>query len=309
MVLVEISLVFLIHFKDIGEDHGQAGTHLEVGGIHRDLNTARNVQIVDPALCVFPLLALIRLFRLGLFVVDLHLAGAVDDGLGFIAHSFQAVLQAGEGHADDHRVFAFRDHRSIVNLDIGRRIIGECHSGHSREGDIYILVLHIVGIVDVDLHLAALAGQILGRDLPAVQIIGDLLGYGRLAVGRSLIVNIVPVSIPDQALPVLVKSLVALDILDLLQGGIILEFSFLIGIFEPVGNCDIALSAVGIREDIYCFLLGSTGRNLSHRIRDGFFEGSALRTALVPAFFRLGTRRCLREYRHISGASADFRRI
>ena len=107
MIGIKILLVLFIHLKDVGKNHGQAGAHLEVFGIHRDLDTAGNIQIIDP---VEGLLLV--------FVVKL-----VDNVLGLCADGLQAVLQPRKCHAYDHCVLSFRDDRAVVDLDIRSRII------------------------------------------------------------------------------------------------------------------------------------------------------------------------------------------
>ena len=102
MIFVKFRLIVVFHFKNIGKDHGHAVAHLEVFDIHGDFDTVGNVQIID------------SVERL-LLVIGVNL---VDNVFGLLPGCVEAVLQAGEGHADDHGILAFGDNRPIVDLDI-----------------------------------------------------------------------------------------------------------------------------------------------------------------------------------------------
>ena len=145
----------------------------------------------------------------------------------------------------------------------------------------------------MDLDLAALTCQVLRGDLFPVQIIGDLLRHRRLPGRGALIVDVISVGLPDQLAAVPGKGLVSLDILDLLQYGFILDRVLFFRVLEPVGNRDVALFSVGVRKNINSLLLGSTGGNLSHRIRNGLLQSCIAGRILFLAVLCLHACACL----------------
>ena len=99
--------------------------------------------------------------------------------------------------------------------------------------------------------LAALAGQILRGDFLTVKVVGDLLCDRSCLVCCSLIVNVISAGVPCQNIAVLCKRLIALDILDILQDGVVVEFVRAFFVLEPVGDSHTLLLAVCVCEDIY----------------------------------------------------------
>ena len=108
--------------------------------------------------------------------------------------------------------------------------------------------------------LAALTGQVLRGDFLAVKVVGDLLRDRSCLVCCSLIVNVISAGVPCQNIAVLCKRLIALDILDILQDGVVIEFVRAILVLEPVGDGHALLLAVCVCEDIYGLFLLSAFR-------------------------------------------------
>ena len=266
MILVKIPFILLVHGKEVGKDHCHAGAHLEISSVHRDLDTSGDIDLIDPVLGILDILLVIP-----------HL---FNDVLGLAADCVQTLLQTRKSHSHDDRVFALRDHRTVVNIDIGRRVIGKGHAGHSRERHVDIFIRNIIGIFDADPDLSALARQVFGRDLLSVQIVGDLFRDRRLLRCRTLIINILSAGIPGDLFPVPVIGLIALDIFYIRQIGKILELVLSIGILEPVGDRNIPLVPVFIRENINRLLLGSPAGDLADRLGDGFLQINAVTTVL-----------------------------
>ena len=253
MVLVKILLVLFVHLEQIGENHCEAGAHLEILGIHRNLDASGNIQIVN----------FVKLLLL-VIVIDF-----VDDSLRLVPRCIQAFLQSRKSHTDDHGVLALCDDRAVVYLDILCRVVGKSHPRHSRKRHVHIFVFHMIGVVDVDLYLTAFSGQLIGGNLPAVQVIGDLLGNRDLTGRLALIIDIVSIRVPDDAAVFLsVKSLVALHILNILQDRVVIEFFLSFRVLEPVRYCDIPLGSVRIRENIDCLFLAGAGRHIFYSLPD-----------------------------------------
>ena len=87
----------------------------------------------------------------------------------------------------------------------------------------------------MDPDLAGLARKVRRRDLPAIQIIRDLLGDRRLFVRRPLVIDIVSGGVPCQNIAALRERLVSLDVLDVLQDGVVVELVRAVLILEPAG--------------------------------------------------------------------------
>lgn len=87
---------------------------------------------------------------------------------------------------------------TVCNFYIAEIVLRKNHSGdHGKRGvDFSVLAvdLHglflIVGVVDADLYLSALTGQIFRRNLLTVQIIGQLYSNRKFLIRGTLIVNI-----------------------------------------------------------------------------------------------------------------------
>ena len=234
-VVVLFDLFVII--EEAGEYHCHAGAHLEVCGIQCDLDRIRDFQVVQ--------------FVLGL------LAGLclIEQMLCIVLCTLQAVRETRESHADDNRVLALGDDRAIVDGDVLHIVIGEDDACHGREGDVYVVILLCVLIVNVNSDLTGLAGQIFGSDLLPLIVIGDLLLNRRLLVGRSLVVDVVAARIPRHHLAILCKGLIALDVLDILQCGVVIELVRAVLVLEPVGNGHALLLAACVREYVYGFFL------------------------------------------------------
>ena len=227
----------LVIIEEAGEYHCHAGAHLEVCGIQCDLDRIRDFQVVQ--------------FVLGL------LAGLclIEQMLCIVLCALQAVREARESHADDNRVLALGNDRSIVDGDVLHIVIGEDDACHGREGDVYVVILLCVLIVNVNGDLTGLSGQIFGRDFLSLVVIRDLLQDRGLLVSRSLIIDIIAGRVPCQHLTVLCKGFVAFHIFDILQCGVIKEFFRAALVFEPVGNGHALLFAARVRKYIYCLFL------------------------------------------------------
>ena len=263
------------------EHHRHAGAHLELCCVQRDIHGIRDLNVVHP---VLGLLAGLSLFQKMLRVI-------LDD--------LEAVSQSRESHADHNGILALGDDGSVVHLDVPGVIIGEDDPRHCREGDIDVLILLCIFVVDMDPDLAGLSCQVLRRDLLSIQIIRDLLGDRRLFVRRPLVIDIVARGIPCQNIAALRERLVSLDVLDVLQDGVVVELVRAVLILEPAGYGHTLLPSGRIRKDVdgllflravrlILFAIALDGRR--QRCRQVFLRHRLHRFALIKNTARDGCR-------------------
>ena len=113
--------------------------------------------------------------------------------------------------------------------------------------------------------MAALSGHIGGGDFLAVHQIGDLQRQGQLLVAVALIVHVLAVRVPGEAVAVPFKGGVALHHGQVLQAGRVGQLIQLVRVFQPVADDDAPGLTLRVGENIDSFVLG--GR-FGHR-RDG----------------------------------------
>ena len=109
----------------------------------------------------------------------------------------------------DNRPAAAQIHvAAFFHCHIGEYTLRQRKRGHQRKGIVDGRLLpfdaprlhQLIGVLVADAHMAALARQLLGRYLPAFQLVGDRKAYRRLPVALPLVINVSAVLyLPDQA--------------------------------------------------------------------------------------------------------------
>ena len=251
VITCDLVVIDIIACEQVGEDHGHRRGHGEICDIRCDLDGTRDIEVID---LVLGLLRGIRVIE-GLLQV------------GFDAR--ERILEPRESHADDDCVLALGDDRAVVDLDIPDFFVRKSNAGHRREGDIDVARLLGVGVIDMNGELTGLACQLVRVDGDAVQIVGDLGIDRRLLRSVALIIDVAAVSVPGEFGAVLLVGLVALDIFNIGEIGLILELAVAVRVFQPVADRDVARVAICIREDVDRLLLLGRGRcSISHNLLD-----------------------------------------
>ena len=103
--------------------------------------------------------------------------------------------------------------------------------------------------------MAALACQIIGRNILAVQLIAQLHTHRRLLRRRTLIVDIVAICLPRQLVAGLRIGLIALNIRNITEIRRICQRLRTVRVLQPVAHKRLLRIATGIRKDIDRLLL------------------------------------------------------
>ena len=242
--------------------HGDGGEQGEVGDIRFDGDLLRHIN------------------------VDL-LAVAV----GQISQT-QALLQARQSHAHDHRLVTAVDDLAVGDFHVGHLIVVHQEAGDHQEGliDGHVLAVDLLGLAGVVLvgefhgQLAGGAVQLLGGDGLAVELIGDGHIHRQLLVTGALVVDVAALGVPSQLIAAaLGEVLVTLDVFDVLQVGLIFQGIGTLLVLQPLADDDLVGLAVGVSNDIDGFFLASGVAVLQKLLcRSGHWVGSGGRA--VRAF-------------------------
>ena len=120
----------------------------------------------------------------------------------------------------------------------------------------------MVGQVDGEHEVAALAQKLAERGGPAVQRVGHFGRDGQLTVRVALVVNIGVVGVPDQRIAVPGVLSKALGVHDIFQGGPVLHTGEAVGIVKMLADGGLGDRAVRCHDGIHRLILreGGLGR-------------------------------------------------
>lgn len=137
--------------------------------------------------------------------------------------------------------------------------LGKNHASDNRDGivDLDLLAVYLLGLVeivfngDLYLDLAALAGNLLGGHLFAVEEVSDVDFYRQLFVALAAVIEVSRVHMPGDAAVFADGFDVALDIGDIFQRACVADLDLTLVGMEPVGDGDILDIAAVVHVDIH----------------------------------------------------------
>ena len=144
---------------------------------------------------------------------------------------------------------------TVVYGDVGEVVVAQ----HDRTDDcvrtsqtVAVFFYAVVDVViETDFYIALLAGDFIGGNLRAVQIVADLYFYRKLPVVVSGVVDVLALCGPHQLLAVPAHLLVAGGVLDVLQIGVIAEVVGLALILQPLAYRNIGCIAIGVHYRVH----------------------------------------------------------
>ena len=175
----------------------------------------------------------------------------------------QRVADAREAHADgglhaaDVHQLAVFDIHVLVDVGIHEHEAG----GQEGQGNFFLFAAHVRhyglggGGADFDLQMAALALQIRGGNLLAVQLVGDAHVHGQGLVAGALVVDVVAVGLPGDHAVLDGEGLAAADIFDVVQGAVVRQHVQLVVVVQPIVDHHAGGIAVGVGHDEHGLLL------------------------------------------------------
>ena len=153
---------------------------------------------------------------------------------------------------------------AVGDGDIGELLLVHLDDADHQEGHGHLLpravddhlVLQQRLVADVDLQMAALAGQVFGADRLAVQLVFEMHRHGQGRVGGALIGDLVAAGLPgNHAVGDGGIGLVAADVFDVFQAGDVHELILALVIVQPLADRDVVHIALGVGKDVDGLLL------------------------------------------------------
>ena len=187
----------------------------------------------------------------------------------------EGLADARQAVAQDHREVARVHDVAVGDLDVAVYVlVGQQHRGH-QEGQGHFDGLAadldrlrpLGGIVDVHDQMAALALQIFGRDLRAVQRVGDAHVYGQRLRGDALVADVVAVGVPEDGVAVGGEGHVLADVLDVRQAADVAKLRLPVAVVQMLADDDFIDFAGRVRQHIdhFLFILALRQRTGEHR--------------------------------------------
>ena len=153
---------------------------------------------------------------------------------------------------------------AVCDGHVGEHLVVQHQSGQHGKGNVDLFLPAVdldrlvlaVGVGIPDSNLAALARQLFGGDALAVQLICHTQSHGQLLVDVALIVDVLACGIPHLGVVAARRvALIALDVLDVVQPGLVAQRSLAQCVLHPVADDDLLHAPVGAGQHIDGFVL------------------------------------------------------
>ena len=222
--------------------------------------------------------------------------------------NLQIVAHSRKRNAHNGGAVSVVDRLTVVHGDIGEVVVAQHHRTDDCVRTSQAVAVFFYAVVDVvvetDFYVALLAGDFIGGNLRAVQIVADLYVYRKLPVVVSGVVDVLALCGPHQLVAVPAYLLVAGGVLDILQVGIIAEVVGLVLVLQPLAYRNVGGIPIGVHYRVYGlgFVAGLCG--LQH-LREVLIDG-LLRVCMDCIHLRHIKQRCAACQNARKNRGADF---